>query len=189
MEERANYLECPAPTGRELLILTKNNQYDAYVKDHIKNVQDSLDKLLEKVYSSGKYEVFIEEQDLLDDIKNRVEWHDQSKLYTEEEFEPYRKHFYPIDEEEKKNSEEEFEAAWKHHYTENDHHWEHWVKENGEADPMPIAAMIEMIADWMAMSFKFGGTVADWYSENKKEINLYPESREYVERIIKTYEL
>ena len=75
-----------------------------------------------------------------------VEAHDLSK-YDTEEFDAYRKNFYPVNEEEKEANKDAFELAWVHHYTNNLHHWDWWYK-SGNIDNMKMPYIVEMICDW-----------------------------------------
>lgn len=95
--------------------------------------------------------------------------HDHSKL-CDEEWEPYRKHFYPLNDKEKEESKDEFEKAWEHHYSVNSHHWQYWYYKNVEgADKMALLPVVELCCDWIAMNFVFPGTALDYY--NNKVIN------------------
>ena len=103
-------------------------------------------------------------------VKEDIENHDASK-YSEEEFEPYRIKYYPTTNE--KNADEETrklidfnsEEAWKHHYKTNDHHPMFWAdSENNSPRDMSLGAIIHMLCDWEAMSYKFGTSTLDWYN-------------------------
>lgn len=63
-------------------------------------------------------------EDALNGLRQRVILHDLSK-YTNEEFNAYRKHYYPINKQEKEDNLENFDRAWKHHWNTNAHHWQH----------------------------------------------------------------
>ena len=45
-------------------------------------------------------------------------------------------------------------------------------------------AYIEMICDWQAMGYVFGDTANQYYNSNKDTIKLYPELREWIERLL-----
>ncbi len=109
--------------------------------------------------------------------------------YSDEEFEPYRKYFYPINDIEKEESKEEFEEAWKHHYTVNDHHPEFWIKD-GIPSEMSISAIAEMICDWQGMAFTKGGSALQYYNSIKGTENdkvLAPTTREILELMLEIY--
>lgn len=94
----------------------------------------------------------------------QISSHDWTK-YSSEEWEPYRKHFFPVDDKEKEDSKEEFEKAWEHHYTVNHHHWEHWYKIKNDVDRMTLLAVVELCCDWIAMNMVFEGTALDFYDK------------------------
>lgn len=153
----------------------KNDEYKEYIKNHVDNVKKALDEIINKL----SHEI-IECLNTDTLIRNVLE-HDQSK-YSVEEFEAYRKKFYPIDDDEKNNfDEEEFEIAWKHHYENNPHHPEFWKKE-----PMPIEYVIEMVCDWEAMSYVFGGSAVEHYEKNKEHIRnkLHPDTVVLLEKVL-----
>lgn len=164
------------------LKLEKQKQYKDYINEHIRNVQ----KAWEEVQTKCKYtldelcggysDVIIKMVD--DDINS----HDKSK-FSEEEFEPYRKNFYPISEEEQKQNEKDFDIAWKHHYMNNPHHWDYWYHTDRMND-MHLTHIIHMVCDWQAMGCKFGNNALQWYEENKKDIKLGVEQRRKLEILL-----
>lgn len=105
--------------------------------------------------------------------------HDMSKL-TLSEFKPYALYFYK----DKEKYREEFEKAWKLHYKRNPHHWEHWVSEDGIPLDIPILYIAEMIADWEAMSVKFGDTPQAFYMQNYYKFNFTYTTRLWVEYML-----
>ena len=117
-------------------------------------------------------------------INKNVEMHDNSK-YEEEEWEPYRKHFYSLNEEEKKSSKKEFTKAWKHHKKINTHHHEHWEEIN-QNNKMPLTDVVEMCCDWISMSKVLGGTALLWY-KSQKNIFLGNKQKEWTLFILNEY--
>jgi len=77
-------------------------------------------------------------------------------------------------------------AVWRHKQR-NDHHWEHWVAVSGSitAFPMPRPAILEMLADWWAMSAQKGQAnwtaVRRWYVDHRLGIVMHPDTRHFVE--------
>ena len=61
--------------------------------------------------------------------------------------------------------EDRYNDAWKHHYTNNKHHPEFWINEDGTIRDMDLDAIIEMLCDWNAVSLMFGTSVLDWYEK------------------------
>lgn len=142
--------------------------YKNYVDCHIKLVNESYNEIVNNsnIYNLLLNKYFNFSKQSLDSVISylniAIQMHDYSK-YSKEEWEPYRRYFYPINENEKKAAEEDMNIAWKHHYKNNDHHWEHW---KNNVDKMPIRADIEQCADWIAMSKYFkNGTALDFYNE------------------------
>lgn len=141
----------------------EEEQYSAYIGDHISKVEKSFDErgdILCHVLKLSHEEII--------DLTRRVTHHDESK-WSVEEFPQYRNYFYPAKGEVKDDA--AFAKAWEHHYTVNDHHPEHWVINNVPQD-MPTVAIAEMILDWEAMSRSFGGNPRIWYRDNSKNIAL-----------------
>jgi hypothetical protein len=157
-------------------------EYKKYVDNHIQNVQTAWDNMnrntdcLDFIYSVCG--------NVIDTIDQLILVHDKSK-FSDEEWEPYRKNFYPINDDEKKANKEDFDAAWKHHYMNNLHHWNYWSTMN-RVDMMPIEFVIEMCCDWIAMSAVFGGDAYHWYKD-QKDIVLGEKQRYLVETILKKF--
>ena len=103
--------------NEEMLKIQKREEYMAYIDEHINNVKKAF-----KLFSSIDWRNNPEIQEAIKETIVEIESHDSSK-YSEEEFEYYRMHFYPINDEEKEMSEEMFDKAWEHHYLNNPHHW------------------------------------------------------------------
>lgn len=168
----------------------KSIEYHGYINEHRENVVKAYYTLrnIETILLSGIKEISI---DVLDKLFRRVLHHDKSK-YSDEEFEAYRKYFYPINDVEKRESKDDFDLAWKHHYLNNDHHWEHYVinddigeDSDDNYNPIPIDALLELVCDWMAMGIKFNNTAIEYYNKNKETIYFNKETRELLERILK----
>lgn len=136
-------------------IIIKQDEYLDYINQHIKNVYKAFEIYDEVIRTVLEYDSY--------DLCRRVINHDASK-YSSEEFNAYRRKFYPTSTEINKDKiEEEFDLAWKHHYKLNDHHPEHWIL-NGVPTDMSDISIAEMILDWTAMSYNFGGTVYGYFS-------------------------
>lgn len=160
-------------------------KYKKYVDEHVSNVNKvwklmkSVDKVMEYINT-----IFDDSKFIIATVDSLIIAHDMSK-YGIEEWEAYRKHFYPIDEKEKEDNIANFEKAWEHHYMNNLHHWNYWYKTKSE-DKMPIEFVIEMCCDWIAMSLNSGGTAYNWYL-NQKDIVLGNKQSEWVTNILKKF--
>lgn len=154
------------------ILYKKRLEYRDYIDEHILNVKKAwnivktvCDYILidELGYISVSCEI----------IESNIIMHDRSK-YGLEEFEPYRKYFYPISKNEKEKCKNEFDKAWVHHYMNNPHHWDYWWAIKSK---MPIQFVVEMICDWIAMGIKFNekdpiGDTIKWYNDNYKDIHF-----------------
>lgn len=82
-----------------------------------------------------------------------------------------------------------FDAAWNHHQKRNKHHWQYWLLVNDEDGtyplPMPDKYRCEMLADWRGAGRAYGNPdTKGWYQGNKDKIQLHPETREWIERML-----
>ena len=117
-------------------------------------------------------------------VSMQVRTHDISK-YSENEFEAYRKNFYPVNEKEKEENLQDFEKAWKHHYENNMHHWNWWAK--NDINGMPLIFIVEMCCDWIAMSMQFPTKNAlEWYND-QVDIKLGNKQKKCVLYILNAY--
>ena len=143
----------------------QEEKYKKYIDNHKSKVIETWEELKKNKII---YEYIItqsESKDIIEIINKNISNHDNSK-YEEEEWEPYRKRFYPINEEEKNKSKKEFSKAWKHHKKNNTHHHEHWEEIN-QNEKMPFYDVVEMCCDWISMSKVLGGTAINWYNQQK----------------------
>ena len=151
---------------------------------HIEVVNDYINKNKDIMKYIGK-EAGIDVAFMIASLDNQIKAHDLSK-FSVEEWEPYRKNFYPVNEEEKENNIADYQKAWKHHYMVNLHHWDYWHNTDS-VDKMSIEFVLEMCCDWIAMSMRFGGTAYKWYIDNKKDIVLGDKQTDWVTNILKIY--
>ena len=160
-------------------VAEKQKEYIKYIDEHVKNVQKAWFEMKIRCKTYLTYMCPMSDFKL---IEHCINTHDRSK-YSSDEFEPYRKNFYPINDEEKNNNKEDFDKAWVHHYMTNPHHWNHWSS-IGREDEMPFTFVVEMVCDWQAMGYKFGNNAKDWYEKNKNEIVLGKRQRKWVEELL-----
>ena len=156
-----------------------DEQYKAYLSDHIKNVQKAFQWLVDKKVISGDIEK------LKENIKN----HDKSK-YSSFEWDDYRNYFNLNGDKDK------FNYAWLHHIHNNPHHWQYWVLVNDDGNvgddgkmvalKMSRFYVVEMICDWWAFSWKKGNLseIFKWYEDYKKGMKMHEETIKDVEELL-----
>ena len=156
--------------------IQKEKDYMAYLDKHINGVKQAYIKyfvpLLDK--PANYNDALFSRDELIDaiiSVKQAVKHHDESK-YTEIEFEPYRMHWNPTDEEKLRGKEYwdevdlRYQEAWVNHYTMNDHHPKHWYDfENNVAGDMSLGAIIHMICDWESFNLDSPSTLLKWYQK------------------------
>ena len=154
--------------------------YIKYIVEHKKNIEKAFEEMRENSLIFQRYD-----DDILNALWERVLIHDESK-YSEEEFIPYRKNFFPINAEEKENNKSDFDKAWEHHWKNNSHHWQYrknktsFNKDNREE----VLDVLENVLDWMAMGYKFNDRPYQYYENNKNNIILCDDERKYLEDLI-----
>ena len=167
----------------------KEDKYYKYLELHISSVNNIFNYLCKLAHAWEK------DNSLDDNQNNPFTWilaneselqeqllhHDESK-FEDEEFEDYRKHFYPIDDQEGMNT-EGFKLACLHHVNNNPHHWEFWCEcqpdgtyiLNDDIDEHDyLLSIIERCCDEASMSQLYDNRVLDWYEQNKDKI-IQPE--------------
>lgn len=166
----------------------RETEYKEYIKNHINNVHivwaslksnpNFKDLVLEELQLSDH-----EYENMILILDHDIEQHDKSK-YDAEEFDAYRKEFYPVTPEEKEDNKNNMKRAFVHHYTHNHHHWD-WYYENKCEDKMPAKNIIHMIVDWAAMGLVPGNdSTIEWYNKNKNDIHLGEKQRIFAEKLI-----
>ena len=161
-------------------IKKQEKKYMKYIKEHQENVRKAFEEIKENPVIYQRYS-----GEILDALWGRVLIHDKSK-YSEEEFVPYRKNFYPINAEEKEENKPDFDKAWEHHWKNNSHHWQYrknktsFDKNNKEE----VLDVLENILDWIAMGYKFNDRPYQYYENNKNNITLCEDERKYLEDLI-----
>ncbi len=156
--------------------INKIREYCDYVEEHLLNVERSWFIL----QSTCKDMPIIYDDYCYWYIDAMVKNHDVSKMSTEE-FIPYQRNFYPVDE--KDNA--IFGIAWQHHLIHNPHHWENWTNIKEKFPNEQACHCVCMVIDWMAMGMKFGDTAEEYYNANKHKINIPGWSVEFINEIFK----
>ena len=126
----------------------------------------------------------------LECCKLRIPWlgivHDLSK-FTISEWRGYARYFYG---KKTPSVEFDFDVAWLHHQHRNKHHWQRWLltldsaRSDGKMIPMimPEKYQREMLADWYSAGRAYGNpNTAEWYLENREQIQLHPVTRQWIE--------
>lgn len=157
----------------KIKIKIKEKQYKKYIEEHRENVRTAFSELTLKLDLDN--ELYIE-------LFKRILEHDLTK-YSEEEFDAYRKTFYPINQEEKDSAKEDFKKAWEHHWQNNDHHWEHRQNDTEFTEETELA-ILENVCDWLAMGYR----PIEYYNKNKDKIQLPEKQIEFLEQILNKLE-
>lgn len=144
--------------------IEKENEYKKYLVFHIGHVEEAFHRLIEPL--KGKYDK--ETDDAIIACGVNLTLHDLSKL-SKEEFDFYRRHFYPTDAEKKEKEDESlFDKAWEHHHQNNPHHVYYWVH-GDEKQEMPLEFIFEMLCDWSSVSQWYDTSLVSWYDKDAKE--------------------
>lgn len=166
-----------------LQLVEKEKEYIAYIEEHVNNVMTAFQSINTKLTNYPNYPIedaeisfSLTRETVMENLRivaERVHLHDQSK-YSDEEFAAYRRKFHPTTEESTSGEDaealaiENFNKAWEHHYKNNPHHPGYWTDKE-----MTLDAIIEMLADWVAMSIKFHSSTRDfWENKAGKERSL-----------------
>lgn len=188
----------------------KEKEYMDYIDHHIANVKYSFNNCIDKpdiVIPGYNRQRSIE---VIERLYLEVSNHDASK-YSEEEFDPYRRHFYPTEIEKKIGETDEdikeFEEAWFHHFINNSHHplFFKWVTIN-ERDsfgcPLNITVndkphdpidmddinILHMLCDWQAMSMNPGNSsIIDYWASADEKNDMSDITVQRVNELIKFF--
>ena len=154
--------------------------YKKYIFDHQQNIL----KAFYEMTNCKDLEWIIKDPDIFWGLWDRALDHDISK-YDKEEFEPYRKNYFPINEQEKKDNRKDFLEAWNHHVKANDHHWQHRINwKDEDFDIKTELACLENIMDWLAVGYVFHDRPVEYYEEHKEEITLPKKQKAFMEKCI-----
>ena len=82
------------------MIAEKRQEYLAYIKEHIDNVKHAWENMISIPEIQEFLSGFENSRQLIAITADNIKVHDQSK-YSDEEFEPYRINYFPVNEEEK----------------------------------------------------------------------------------------
>ena len=158
----------------------KEKQYKQYINQHKKDIIRAFYEML----NCKDLEWIMKDEQIFQPLWFRILEHDDSK-FDKEEFNIYRKHFYPIDKKEKELNEDDFKKAVAHHIELNDHHWQHRVNwKNEDFNINTQLACLENIADWLAVGYKKHNRPYEYYEKYKHIINLPEKQKEFMEKCI-----
>lgn len=159
-----------------------HHQYQDYLTGHIDNVKKMVDLIIDTCTDNQ----FIQEEK--ETLRNIAEHHDESK-YSDEEYFPYLRHFYPTRPEDEAKT-EEFEQACRHHILCNKHHWDYWIDPNTlelrdipEDDRVYKLYCVERVADWLSMAAQHNEDKLHWYENNKNSIKMPDWAFEFIDYI------
>lgn len=159
-----------------------HHQYQDYLTGHIDNVKKMVDLIIDTCDDNQ----FIQEEK--ETLRNIAEHHDESK-YSDEEYFPYLRHFYPTRPEDEAKT-EEFEQACRHHILCNKHHWDYWIDPNTlelrdipEDDRVYKLYCVERVADWLSMAAQHNEDKLHWYENNKDSIKMPDWAFEFIDYI------
>lgn len=184
----------------EDIVSKKEDKYNQYLDLHRGAVYQVYKDLLKLAEEWSKSNNLDENQNnpltwILDNastLDSMLKNHDISK-YGKEEYDEYRKHFYPVDEQESLNS-EGFKLASLHHVTNNPHHWENWcdLQDDGKYvlqedinEHAYLLYVIERCCDEASMSQLYDNRVLDWYEENKHKMVVPEFSQQFYLDLLK----
>ena len=160
----------------------KEKEYKKYLHDHKINILKAFYEILNCKELNN---IFNKNPELVSSLWYRALEHDDSK-YEKEEFNAYRKHYFPINIQEKRFNELAFEKAKNHHYQNNDHHWQNrqnWKNEN-ELSLNTKLACLENILDWLARGYEFNNRPYQYYEKVYNKIKLPIEQKKFIEYLI-----
>ena len=147
---------------------------------------------VKKAWKELKHILPVEISSVIDDtaIEIRIEDHDESK-YSPLEYPAYDEYFYPKKTDKTQDEiNKAFAYAWNLHQKGNTHHWQFYVLLNDDGTTkvldMEIHAILEMVCDWWAFSWKINKPleIIDFYEKNKNNMMLSDKTRLIVESIL-----
>jgi len=144
--------------------MKEDEQYVKYILEHTENVMKAYNE-----YGARILEI-LGTPSLEGELFRLVCIHDKSK-FSLEEFDGYRKKFFPAKDEDLEIAEDEMNLGWLNHMNTNKHHPEFWIlreKQGMRPLNMDRVYIAEMILDWIAMGYKFKTNAAQWFENNEE---------------------
>lgn len=158
--------------NKQIELEEKRKEYIKYIQEHRNFVKQAFSRFLK----ANIGDLTPEE---IEELRIAVENHDLSKL-EREEFEAYRKHFFPCSFKDTEEVQQEFDIAVKHHYSVNDHH----PQNPSRRKVLNKVASIHNILDWIAMSYRFKDDVWTFYKSSNIREKINKTERGYIEGIL-----
>ena len=158
----------------------KEKEYRQYINQHKKDIIRAYYEML----NCKDLEWIMKDNQIMQPLWFRILEHDDSK-FDKEEFNAYRKNFFPIDKKEKEDNEDNFRDAVKHHIELNDHHWQHRISwKNEDFNINTELACLENIADWLAVGYRKHNRPYEYYEKQKNKITLPERQIQFIEKCI-----
>ena len=153
-------------------------KYHAYVTAHVENVKRAYREYVERLTKLMKIDPH--------KLRDLVEVHDSSKFSEAEAISAAR--YFSDEPNAHEKYQEDYNYSWLNHQNVNPHHPEYWVMRddnNTTILEMPDIYIAEMVLDWQAMAYKFGGTPLTFYESKGKDKPLAPGTRKVLEYVLK----
>lgn len=161
-------------------IKINEKKYLKYLNTHRAAVQEALTELV----MCSELSYLWEDEEFYNKLVDRIKTHDASK-YGLQEFNAYRKYYYPINM--KEFDIKEYQEAWENHWQNNDHHWQN-RQDNTEFTEETKLAILENVCDWLAMGYMYNDRPLEYYCDNMEEIILPKEDLKFLVYVIKALE-
>lgn len=117
-------------------------------------------------------------------IFTRGIFHDFSKLLPDE-FVPYARYWEKTPEDRMALEIIAYANAKRKHEKRNRHHWEWWLKANGNGEQLPMdeKSRLEMLCDWRGAGRAYNGVddSLEYFLKNRDNIVLHPDTKAWIE--------
>jgi hypothetical protein len=129
--------------------IKNNKKYKEEIEKHKHNILKAYYEMLE----CEDLEWIMKDPEIMHPLWIRALEHDDSKLYNKEEFNAYRKFYYPIDRKEYIDNLIDYKRAKEKHIMNNDHHWQARTNDTDFTINTKLACL-ENIMDWLAVGYE-----------------------------------
>lgn len=166
----------------------KTKEYLEYINKHLFLLYRAFEEEILPIGDRNNISKYFSDREYIDAInkcEENLPLHDLSKR-SKEEFESYRKRFYPTEKEklEFDSIKKDFHNAWVHHYKNNPHHVEYWCTDglNPERD-MELCYILELYCDWKSVSILKGGNPYKFYISSEERKMMTEKTRKVLEEL------